>query len=145
MICKVSQDSSVDGSIMLICPQGTASPTANSSVIVLEARSYKDASAACQALGEQLWSPELGLGSIQSTLDYLKYRQDDRQSCQYWVASKGLTNRAIDSTGRVSWPGPFSQLPVICTQSAPFSNSTTKDTSEKWQVTVRSNNEYLTG
>lgn len=129
----------------LTFPQGAASPAVNSSVIVLEARSYKDASTACEALGERLWSPANGSASLGANLNYLAYSQDTHSSRQYWVAPQGKINRAIDSSGHVSWPGPMSQLPVVCTQSAPFSNETAKDTSERWQVTVHSNNEYLTG
>lgn len=125
--------------------QGVNSPTANSSIIVLSARPYSDAILACKALGEQLWSPELGSSSIQRNLDYLRYKDNALGSSQFWIASKGVGSRAIDRTGRVSWPAIASRLPVICTQTAPFSNETFKDTSDNWQVTVRSNGEYLTG
>lgn len=125
--------------------QGADSPTANSSIIVLSARPYSDALTACKALGEQLWSPDIGNASIQNSLDYLKYKDTALGSSSFWIASKGVGSRAIDRTGRISWPAIASRLPVLCTQSAPFSNETFKDTSEQWQVTVRSNGEYLTG
>jgi hypothetical protein len=112
---------------------------------VLEARSLKEASDSCQALGEQLWSPELKTSSIQTNLNYLKYNEDADDCSQYWIASKGSISRAITADGVISQVKSSLELPVLCTQSAPFSNETTKDSSEKWQVTVRSNNEYLTG
>lgn len=118
---------------------------ANSSIIVLSARPYSDALTACKALGEQLWSPDIGNASIQHNLDYLKYKDTALGTSSFWIASKGVGSRAIDRTGRISWPAIASRLPVLCTQSAPFSNETFKDTSEQWQVTVRSNGEYLTG
>ncbi|KAM0812461.1 putative Carboxylic ester hydrolase [Seiridium cardinale] len=104
-----------------------------------------EASAACEALGEQLWSPYLRTVDIRPNLDYLKYKQGSQGSSQYWIASRGTCRQAIDDDGRITGTGPFVRLPVVCTQSALFSNETFKDTSGDWQVTVRSNNEYLTG
>ncbi|KAK5997691.1 Venom carboxylesterase-6-like protein [Cladobotryum mycophilum] len=37
------------------------------------------------------------------------------------------------------------QLPVLCTQTAPFSNSTYADNSEKWQVQTKSGSQNITG
>ncbi|KAH6654745.1 Alpha/Beta hydrolase protein [Truncatella angustata] len=123
--------------------QGTASAGADSGVIVLEARSYNDANAACAVLGEQLWSPRNGTST--PTLDYLKYLNSEKGESRFWIASKGTISSTIDYDGRTSRTAPSTKLPVLCTQSAPFSNETVKDTSEKWQVMVHSNNEYLTG
>lgn len=124
---------------------GAGSPSANSGVIVLEARSLKQASASCLALGEQLWSPELKTSSIQTNLNYLKYNEDADDFSQYWIASKSNISRAINANGLIAEVKSYLELPVLCTQSAPFSNESVKDTSEKWQVTVESNDEYLTG
>ncbi|KAI1321006.1 cholinesterase [Xylariaceae sp. FL0255] len=127
--------------------QGPSSPTANSGVLVLEPQLFQDASKSCKALGEQLWSPELKTASIQSELDYLKYSNDARDLSEFWIASANAgTQRKINSNGVISSTRSNLALPVLCTQTAPFSNSTYQDnTDTKWQITVHSNNEYLTG
>ncbi|KAH8674144.1 Alpha/Beta hydrolase protein [Xylariales sp. PMI_506] len=127
--------------------QGPSSPSADSAVIVLSARSLKDAKSACEALGEELWSPEkYTTADIQTNLNFSSYNGGAiSPQQQYWVAPQGSTGRCIGQSGHVSSSNPSQELPVLCTQSAPFSNSTGADSSEKWQVTVQSNNEYLTG
>lgn len=87
----------------------------------------------------------MGSTVIKPNLNYLDYKENFQGLSRYWIASKGIVNQAMDSQGRVTWAAPFAQFPVLCTQSAPFSNETYKDTSKKWQVTVNSNNQYLTG
>jgi hypothetical protein len=117
----------------------------NSGVIVLTRQSYSDAAAGCQALGEQLWSLELNTASIQANLDYLKYQGRIDESSRFWIGSQGNSSRAIGFSGTVSDVDAASRLPALCTQSAPFSNDAIQDTSERWQVSVRANNEDLTG
>ncbi|KAK7969179.1 cholinesterase-like protein [Apiospora saccharicola] len=125
--------------------QGAISPLADSGVIVLGARPLNDAQSACEALGEELWSPELKTASIQPSLNYLKFINATKREAKYWIASKGSVDRAISIDGAVSALGSTSELPVLCTQTAPVSNSTSQDTGSKWQVTVHSNDEELAG
>ncbi|KAI3336648.1 cholinesterase [Xylariaceae sp. AK1471] len=125
--------------------QGIDSPFANSGLIVLDARSFADAPRSCEALGEQLWSPEMGTSSIQANLDYLKYSEHSQDLSRFWIGPETSPGRTIDTSGHLSRTSQALELPVLCTQSAPFSSETSQDTSEKWQVTVHSNNEYLTG
>ncbi|KUJ14597.1 cholinesterase [Mollisia scopiformis] len=102
----------------------------------------------CAALGEQLWSPPTATTNIQPNLDYLTYSSNYSSDQQYWIAPQNSTPRAIDGLGHIwdnSTLSPHSRLPAFCTQSAPFSNSSFQDPSRRWQVTVHSNNEYLTG
>ncbi|KAI1467047.1 cholinesterase [Daldinia caldariorum] len=125
--------------------QGVSSPVSNSGVLLLEARSLKHARETCEAVGEQLWSLEKGTKSIQANLDYLKYSNLDLGLSKFWIASKNQSARAVDIDGHVVQENPDTKLPVLCSQSAPFSNVTFQDTGEKWQVIVKSNNESLTG
>ncbi|ORY59199.1 Alpha/Beta hydrolase protein [Pseudomassariella vexata] len=144
----VSSPKSLNSDITLLIDndlQGSESPTASSGVIILGPRPLKDASTACQALGEQLWSPELKTASIRPNLDYLIYTKSAQRQTKYWIAPKGVATRTIDASGDYAWTNASSRLPVLCSHTAPFSNETIQDTSPKWQVTVRSNNEYLTG
>ncbi|PMD26025.1 alpha/beta-hydrolase [Hyaloscypha hepaticicola] len=128
---------------------GSESPSADSDVILLSPRSRIYAASACAALGEQLWSPELKTSSIQPNLDYLTSGGQFSADQQYWIASTRNTSRAIDGHGNIANTSTtlsaYLQLPILCTQSAPFSNSTYQNTSSQWQVTVYSNNEYITG
>ncbi|KAL7626796.1 hypothetical protein AAE478_003570 [Parahypoxylon ruwenzoriense] len=127
--------------------QGADNTVSNSGVLLLEARLQEDAVKTCEDLGEQLWSPdELGATrSIQSSLDFIKHIEQDLGLSQFWIAPKEKSGRTIGTDGRISLTNSHARLPVLCTQSAPFSNETFQDASEKWQVMVKSNNEYLTG
>ncbi|TGJ87229.1 hypothetical protein E0Z10_g1524 [Xylaria hypoxylon] len=125
--------------------QGVDSPFASSGIIILDARSFTSASTSCQKLGEQLWSPELGISSIQTNLNYLKYTKSYEKSPRFWIGPEHLTARAVDINSDVSHASEALELPVLCTHSAPFSSDTSQDNSEKWHVTVRSNNDYITG
>ncbi|KAK2629552.1 hypothetical protein QTJ16_000372 [Diplocarpon rosae] len=129
---------------------GPHSPSAGSGVIVITPRSEASAASACAALGEQLWSPELSNASIQVNLDYLAYQGKYSPDQEYWIAPSGSDRRTIDGKGEIAKNttatfNSHARLPALCTQSAPYSNSTHDDTSLKWQVTVHSNGEYITG
>ncbi|KAI1771328.1 alpha/beta-hydrolase [Hypoxylon cercidicola] len=125
--------------------QGPSSNVSDSGVLLLEEYSSDNASTACEAVGEQLWSPELGAGSIQKVLNYIQHVASDLGLEQFWIAPEDQSARTIKTDGHISLVKSPAELPVMCTQSAPFSNDTFKDTSEKWQVAVQSNNETLTG
>ncbi|KAI1347336.1 Alpha/Beta hydrolase protein [Xylaria sp. FL0043] len=125
--------------------QGVNSSLANSGLIILDARSFSSASKSCQDLGEQLWSHDLGISNIQTNLDYLKYTEDYEDLQKFWIEPGSSVARTVDINGHLSSTSEANELPVLCTHSAPFSNATLQDTSEKWQVTVRSNGDYITG
>lgn len=125
--------------------EGESSALSSSGVILLGHRSYEDAVSGCNALGEQLWSPELETASIQSDLDYLVYEGKVDNSSLFWIASLDGKTRAVGVSGDVVVVDPENDLSVLCTQSAPFSNTTWQDPDQRWQVTVHSNNEYYTG
>ena len=124
---------------------GENSHFATSGVIFLNPRSYTDAVTACQALGEQLWSPGLNTSSIKPNLDFLRFQGRISASSRLWIASNGDETWALDALGSISAADSASQLPVLCTQTAPFSRKGVQDTSEKWRVEVEANNQTLTG
>ncbi|KAJ3578881.1 hypothetical protein NPX13_g1684 [Xylaria arbuscula] len=132
-------------SFSLLGLSGPSSPFANSGLLILDARSSASASRSCQELSEELWSPELEISNIQMNLDYLKYTGKYEKQQRYWIKPKNSTARAIDATGNVLSTSGALELPVLCTHSAPFSNETFQDKSEKWQVQIRANNDYITG
>ncbi|OIW33646.1 alpha/beta-hydrolase [Coniochaeta ligniaria NRRL 30616] len=124
--------------------QGASSPSADSAVILLSRRSQSDAAAACQALGEQLWSPETA--SIQANLDYLKYQGKIGDSTLLWIGSSNNESRAIGASGKVVDVDAGLRLPVLCTQTAPFATASSQpNTNAQYQVSVHSNNEDYTG
>jgi hypothetical protein len=145
MICWVRGLVNKSFNTSLTTIAGSQSHYADSGVILLTPRSWESAAADCAALGERLWGPELKTSSIQSNLDYLTYEGIYRASQQYWISSDRFGARVINEAGCIEPAQHHLDLPALCTQSAPFSNSTYQDTSSKWQITVRSNNEYLTG
>jgi len=51
----------------------------------------------------------------------------------------------MKSYGEIRGSKPTTELPVLCTQTAPYSNSTFADVDKRWQVQVESNNETVTG
>lgn len=124
---------------------GPSNPAASSGLILLSRRSQSDASAACAALGEQLWSPELNTASIQANLDYLKYEKKIDDTTLLWIGSSNKDARAIGASGKVVSVDAGLRLPALCTQTAPFSTAQSQNTSTKWQVSVKSNNEEYTG
>lgn len=105
-----------------------------------------DASAGCEALGEQLWSPELNTASIQKSLDYLALRNGPAGASLFWIAPKDSQARTISITGELKTAADSAAtLPVLCTQTAPFSNETFQDVSAKWQITTKSNGDSFVG
>lgn len=147
-VAAVPSPQTLDSSLTLLIDndlQDTNGSASSSGLLLLEARSLKDAGEACKAVGEQLWSPELKIRNIQSNLNYLRHIASDLSLSKFWIASENQITQAVDTNGRISQANPDTKLPVICTQSAPFSNGTSQDTSERWQIAVKSNNETLTG
>ena len=114
-------------------------------MILLSPRSYQDAVSGCQALGEQLWAPELKTASIQRNLNYLVYEGTANATSRFWIAALGDSSRVLDVLGVVTASPQGTQLPALCTQTAPYSTNANMDTTEKWQVSVRANNEDLVG
>ncbi|KAJ5694703.1 hypothetical protein N7536_005115 [Penicillium majusculum] len=123
----------------------TESPLSGSGILVLDARSWQEATDSCQKLGESLWGTNSSYRDIQSDLDYLVFQGKYTRDQRFWTTLDHRKLSTIDTTGRVNKASADEELPVLCTQSAPFSNSTFQNTSAQWQVTVHSNDEYLTG
>jgi hypothetical protein len=124
---------------------GAGSQLSTSGIILVNSSSPTDSLSTCNALGEDLWSPELGMASIQPSLDYLIYQGQAESSTRFRIASRGGRDRVIDASGQVSSLGDEPALQAICTQTAPYTNSTHTDRDEKWRVAVRSNNETIIG
>ncbi|KAK2011141.1 carboxylesterase [Colletotrichum eremochloae] len=123
------------------------SPTANTSALFLHSRiSFSEAKAACNKLGEELWAPASASNGTQRILSILDYQEPNTDLSAIWVASQdGDTPTTINLQGEVSSAHPSATNPVLCMQTAPFSNGVSQDNTERWQVVAHSNNEDVIG
>lgn len=123
----------------------SSSPHAGSGVLLLDAMPLQNALNSCNKLGESLWDSGSGFDSIQSDLEYLVLQERYNHDQRYWIAPVHGTLSSVDASGRVKKAFANEHLPVLCTQTAPYSTPDFKDTNATWQVTVNSNNQHLTG
>lgn len=130
---------------MLMAITGSTNPSAAPGVIVIhDSLPLGTAQAACETLGEQLWSGGTNrTGSIKQILKTLQY--NDPEIPLYWIAPDGEVARAVNLQAGVIEVENGTALPTLCSHTAPFSNDTAQDTSERWQVKVTANNEDLIG
>jgi hypothetical protein len=128
--------------------QGPSSPNAEFGFIYLsEKHAYSSAASACRALGESLWDPWAGTGKglrFDDTLLKL-LKAEVEESLGAWVAEKEGKPYRLLGSGALEVYKQSVELPVLCTQSAPFSNSSYQDKDVRWQVEVSANNENLVG
>ncbi|KAF7719870.1 Carboxylic ester hydrolase [Penicillium ucsense] len=122
-----------------------ASPFAGSGVLVLDPMPLHRARRSCEDLGESLWDSSMGSDRIQTQLDYLLSQKTYHQGQRFWVSSTDCAPLSINSAGEVAEAEADERLPVLCTQTAPYSTLKYNDTAPKWQVSVRSNDEQITG
>ena len=102
------------------------------------------ASEACASLGERLL--EIPKGSQVDHLRYLSYKSEINQT--YWIggATTGdLACSAVSPSGNIVSLSCAEKRPALCSQSATVSSNKTADTSEKWQIAVKSGDGTFTG
>lgn len=140
----------VAGTTLLIDNDLSGAASDRASLIMLGPRTYADADADCKALGEELWGAEdsskTAVKGIQSLLDYLTYQGHAGSSTRFWIgtssplsydasgavsASSSLSWRTISAGGKISGLNSTENadaagmtLSAFCTQTAPYSNST---------------------
>lgn len=83
--------------------------------------------------------------NLSAVLGHLTYDGPLDNSQLYWVAAAPGNCQATNAEGKIKVVSCFNQLPGLCTQNAPFSNVSYADTSSKWQVTVQSGAQSITG
>lgn len=133
-----------DNKLTLVLPE-SESPLSGSGVLVLGPRTWQEATESCLELGETLWKSDADSKIIQTDLEYLVHLGTYSPEQRFWTASHNQKPSTINAAGQINYASPKKRLPVICTQTAPYSNSTFQDTSGNWQVVVESNNRHLTG
>jgi hypothetical protein len=108
---------------------------------------YKAASQACSAVGKVLADPYSFSESLNllSTLSHLWDVAPPLLEQLFWVQSSTKKSEAVNLADKLVTVNNNMRLPAICTQSAPFSNGTTANTDERWQVRVNIANSTITG
>ena len=101
-------------------------------------------------LGELPWNPDTQNfnASLRNSLSYQVYQGHAAKDQVYWIAKVHDSDddcRGIDTTGRTYDVDCSSQVPTLCTQSAPVSNSSFANSSAAWRVTQFVGQTQLTG
>ena len=106
--------------------------------------SQRAAGDACAALQESLIDPDQHDINLTAVINQYMYSRSQSSTQQYWISSKGGCRaiRVDDWTGSVDC---HTRLPVICSQSAPFSNVSYTNTSSNWQTSANVGNKVITG
>ncbi|KIM96048.1 hypothetical protein OIDMADRAFT_132746 [Oidiodendron maius Zn] len=115
--------------------------------ILTDTASYQEASQKCSEIQESLINLEEIKSSfnLSAVLGHLTYDGPLDNDQLYWVASGPGNCQATNAEGKIRVVSCLKQLPGLCTQNAPFSNVSYADTSSKWQVTVQSGAQNITG
>lgn len=93
---------------------------------------------ACMDLGESLWTPE--------PADFLSYLGFEQAKGPHWIASRqGHSCQSLTTNGTEVITSCEQRLPALCTQSAPLSNLSATDNSTRWQTTVQTAAQSITG
>ena len=130
---------------MLSIVTENTSSFAGSGVLLLDPMPLQKAIESCKSLGESLWTSQTGFSQIKSDLNYLTFQGKYTSDQRYWISSLHNTPSTINGHGKIQKASANTHLPVLCHQSAPYSDHETQDNSSAWRVSVHSNNEYLTG
>ncbi|EPS45811.1 hypothetical protein H072_218 [Dactylellina haptotyla CBS 200.50] len=133
---------------------GKYSNKTSSAILLEKPKTFADAKELCAAFSETLWSPEAQdfKAGVNNSLSYQAYLRKISYSQQFWVADyvdgdpkTKDTCRTIDLAGKIRALDCGRELPALCSHSAPISNETFWDTSEKYQVTVPYGENTLAG
>ncbi|CAK7221666.1 hypothetical protein SBRCBS47491_004606 [Sporothrix bragantina] len=123
----------------------------SATILVHQPSPFAAASTSCTLLGETPWKPEnVSLSTLQHSLSYEQFQGRAPASQQYWIgkaSSSAEECRSITAAGNVTNTDCLTQLPVLCTQSAPVSNTSTVATENgaAWRVTQSVNGTLMTG
>lgn len=136
----------------------TANNTATTSAALLLSKSQPllGAQSACSDLGERLWSPHAQsfTAGLNSSLAYEVYAGRVTEDQLFWIAQNGKIPacrpslkqcQAIAVNGSVYSADCNTNLPALCTQSAPASNISYANTSPPYQIQQNVGNQSLIG
>ncbi|OCL13561.1 cholinesterase [Glonium stellatum] len=127
---------------------GNSSVRSEAAIVLSTPQSQAKAQSSCAAIGEKLWAPGSSTRN-KDRLQFLRYLEYDPASPRfefYRIDSGSPDNcHAISPSGEVQSVDCLAYLPALCTQSAPLSSSSSLDSSEKWQTTVSTGKQQITG
>ncbi|KAF3916722.1 Neuroligin-2 [Dactylellina cionopaga] len=128
---------------------GAFSNKTSSAILLEQPKTFASAKSICSSFSETLWSPETQdfTAGVNNSLSYQAYLRKFSYSQQFWVADEVPANgcKAIDLSGKVRELDCGRLLPALCSHSAPISNETFWDLSEKYQVAVTAGENSITG
>jgi carboxylesterase type B len=117
--------------------------------ILLQPSTFSIAAKRCASLNEKLWSPLTSNfdAGLNDSLSYTAFINDNNGKRLYWVSTASETSscNAITTNGTLTTASCKAIIPGLCTQSAPNSPANSSDISPKFQITVKSGNQKITG
>ncbi len=133
--------------------QSTEAPTAaqsdgSAANLIDQPSPFESGRKSCAALGEDPWSPEKAdfKLTLSKSLGYQEYQRFAPKGQLYWVAkAKDCSCRAIDAEGKIQRVDCGRKLPILCTQGAPVSTSSSQNTSAVWRAQQFVGSKLLTG
>ncbi|KUJ11597.1 alpha/beta-hydrolase, partial [Mollisia scopiformis] len=116
-------------------------------ILINQASSFASASQSCNLLGERFWAPANETPSeLNNSLSYQVYLGAFPEIQLFWISnSTSRLCRAINYLGSVSNVDCGRELPALCSQSAPVSNSTFTNTSATFQIAQQVGAVSITG
>ena len=127
----------------------TDADPASAALLLRQPYDLGSATEACTSLGETLWSPADGAfyNGLNQSLAYEVFAGRLPRCQLLWVQqpSAGEKCQAVRVDGTMHDMDCRQKLPVLCSQSAPPSTKTYADTSARFQITQKVNDQTLTG
>ncbi|KAF2091473.1 alpha/beta-hydrolase [Saccharata proteae CBS 121410] len=121
----------------------------NTAVLILDKpQTWQEAQLACEEFGETLWTPEYRSVEQGSQIPQRLFENDQYNGTkEFWTSSSNGTQtcKALPYAGAMHEVDCCTKLPAICTQSAPYSTYTEVDTSFRWQTSISTGNQQITG
>lgn len=139
--------------MILLCAANNALTT-SAAILLNSPRTWTSALSSCGALSENLWSPHVQdfNGGLNSSLAYEVFSKRLRYDQLLWIGNQGYTSTscrleclAIDISGKTHYVKCSEELPALCTQNAPASNTTFADTTTSFQIAQPVGSQTLIG
>ncbi|PGH08746.1 hypothetical protein AJ80_07784 [Polytolypa hystricis UAMH7299] len=130
---------------------GNSSTRGDAAIVLNTPKTHSQAQKACEELGETLWTPKSSRKNSKAEnvefLQYLGYEDRDARRNLYWIGG-GSRDRcqALKLDGSIVETRCNEKREALCTQSAPLAyDFKPRDTSKRWQTTVDTGRQSITG
>ncbi|KAK3687842.1 Alpha/Beta hydrolase protein [Podospora appendiculata] len=122
----------------------------SAAILVSQPAQYYAAKISCALLGELLWNPGTANfnDAVNASLSYQVYQGLASKDQIYWISKATETEddcRGMDTAGNIYDLDCLSEVPTLCTQSAPILISGFANNSREWQVAHFIGNKEVTG